>query len=191
MHTVHHTEAFVLKVEPAGEANRRVWLYTKEFGLVVAAVQGVRKQGAKLQMNLREYTKVQADLVKGKDIWRLISVQIMLDPLQGRLKSKLARPFVRSLSVIERFCHGEDMNIGLFEHIKECMGCLDDDSLDPKSFDTVSVWKIFAHLGYVAIEESEKKLYELPLKDAVKDIEPNMRGEWIKKINEIISSTHL
>ena len=107
MHIVHHTDSFILKVQSAGEANSRVWLFTKDFGLVVAMVQGVRKQGAKLQMHLSEYSFIGADLVRGRDVWRLVSVSGEGNPFIDKNLNGLGRAFVRTLSAVERFCHGE------------------------------------------------------------------------------------
>ena len=121
MHTVHHTDAFILKIEPSGEANVRVWLFTKSFGLVVATVQGVRKQGAKLQMHLSPYSLIHTDLVRGKDVWRLVSIKEITNPFIGKDPNGLGRAYVRTLSVVERFCHGEEAHLALFNHLLEAL----------------------------------------------------------------------
>jgi len=76
MHAIHHTEAIVVRSEPSGEANKRIWLFTKEFGLVIAMVQGVRKPEAKLQSHITDYSVIHADLIRGKSTWRLISAKV-------------------------------------------------------------------------------------------------------------------
>lgn len=55
MHPIHHTEAIIIRSEPANEANKRIWLLTREFGLLIVMVQGVRKSTAKLQSQLTDY----------------------------------------------------------------------------------------------------------------------------------------
>ncbi len=83
----HHTEAIVVRSEPSGEANKRIWLFTREFGLVIAMVQGVRKPAAKLQSNITDYSVIAADLIRGKNTWRLISSKVIAVPLHGKERS--------------------------------------------------------------------------------------------------------
>ncbi len=191
MHAVHHTDAFILKSAPSGEANRRVWLFTREFGHIVAVVQGVRKQGAKLQMQLSDYSLCSVDLVKGRDVWRLVSASEMQNPFIGRNANGLGRAFVRTLSAVERFCHGEEANEALFLHLLECMNVLFETGLDAKSFDTVSLWKTLATLGYIAVEEVDETLFRRSFIDAVRTIDSTTRSRLIKAINETITETHL
>lgn len=191
MHAVHHTDSFIVKSAPAGEANRRLWLFTREFGLVVAAVQGVRKPGAKLAMQTSEYSLISADLVRGRDVWRLTSVQEIENPFIGRDPNGLGRAFVRTLSVVERFCQGEEAHPELFDHLKECLEIVRNHELDARSFDTLSVWKVMVLLGYSAVSEEDRALFSLPLGEAAQLLTEESRKRLVKEINETIAQTHL
>lgn len=191
MHVIHHTDAFILKKQPTGEANVRVWLFTKEFGLIVAVVQGVRKGGAKLQMHLSEYALVSADLVKGRDVWRLINVSVIHNPFDGKKQKGFGRPYVRALAAVDRFCQGESAHPELFAHLFSCMETLAHDDIDERSLDTVAVWKIMESLGYVALEEKDRQLATLSFVDAVKSIDHSTRSRLIAMTNSVIAQTHL
>lgn len=65
------TEAVVLARYPLGEASVLLALLTKEFGLVKARAQGLRKTGAKLAPALQTLGAATVTLVRGKDGWRL------------------------------------------------------------------------------------------------------------------------
>lgn len=190
MHTVHHTDAVILKSVPAGEANRRVWLFTKEFGLVVATIQGVRKQGSKLQMNLIEYSFVSIDMVKGKDTWRLISLALLSQPLEKKVNDPLARSYVRTLAAVERFCQGEERNDELYNHLVSCSNSLNGE-FDPLSLDTVSIWKVLVLLGYCPVEPNHKWLVTTSLQEAVQKIDTATRDILIATTNKTIRETHL
>lgn len=191
MHTVHHTDAFILKHQPLGEANARVWLFTRELGLVVATVQGVRKQGAKLQMQLSDYALVSADLVRGKDVWRLVSATEISNPFLGKRRNGLGRAYVRTLGAVERFCHGEEANAVLFEHLLACLEGIDHKELDERSFDTLSVWKVMAMLGYIDIEEADKRFFTDPFVDGVRVMDGASCARLIRETNDTIKETHL
>ncbi len=191
MHTIHHTHAFVLRQAESGEANRRVWLFTEEFGLVVAVVQGVRKVGAKLQMQLVDYAFVSVDLVRGRDVWRLVSISSAHAPLLHEPRKTLARSFVRSLGAVERFCHGEEANPALFAHLVACQNLLGESGLDERAYDTVSLWKVMTILGYGSVTPEVQPLFEAPLREAVQMLTDTARKQLVRDINEVIEHTHL
>jgi DNA repair protein RecO len=189
MHPIIHTEAFVLKSIESGEANKRVWLFTKEHGLIVATVQGVRKSGAKLRSHILDYTYINADLVKGRDVWRLVSAQVIKNPFVGLYDKMRARSFVRALSLVERFCIEEGAEPEIFEHLLETMQTLDTASDNNKLFDAVVLWKILVMLGYLELAPEFKDLFEkdileiAPKEDTVKRL--------VKDVTDAINRTHL
>ena len=189
MHPIIHTEAFVLKSIESGEANKRVWLFTREHGLIVATVQGVRKSGAKLRSHIIDYTYINADLVKGRDVWRLVSAQVISNPFVGLYDKMRARSFVRALSLVERFCIEEGAEPEIFEHLLETMKTLNINSDNDKLFDAVVLWKILVMLGYLELAEEFKDLFEKdileisPKEDTVKRL--------VKDVSDAINRTHL
>ena len=190
MHTVHHSQSVIIKSTPSGESNRLVWLFTKEFGLIVATVQGVRNKGAKLQSQIIDYTFIEADLVKGKDIWRLVSASVTLNPLQGSLRSPAARAYVRTLSFISRFVIDEEPHDFLYKHLLEC-ATLISTTIDAKSLDTLSIWKMLVLLGYIAPTEEQSIFMDISLKEAAERLSESYRAELIEKVQDAIKQSHL
>ncbi|MEI6022402.1 MAG: recombination protein O N-terminal domain-containing protein [bacterium] len=193
MHTIYHTEAFILKLTPSGEANARVWLFTRDMGLIVASVQGVRKAGAKLMSSLIEYGFVHVDLVKGREVWRLISVS-MLQQIVADIQNPIyRRPFVRSISFVERLVVGEGMeHTDLFSHL----GILGDfllhaKDISPEIVDTLSLWKIATMLGYIAVEPEDEKFFDTLFAEAVYLVQESTMKMMIRKVHESLISAHL
>lgn len=192
MHTIHHTKAVILKSTAVGEANKRITLFTEEFGLIVATTQGIRKHGSKLQNQLIDYSFISADLVKGKDVWRLVSATSLYNPLVGNTRHVLARPYVRVLSSIDRFLAGEgEQNPELFQHIESCALSIAESSYNPKSFDTFAIWKTLAHLGYISDDGENSELIKTPFSLALSSLTPAMTKKMIKEVNDAITHTHL
>ncbi len=190
MHTVHHTDAFILKIRPAGEANVRVWLFTRDFGLIVASVQGVRKQGAKLQMQLSEYSLVTIDLVRGRDVWRLVSITQLDAPLLDPEKVKAGRVLARTFTAVERFCQGEEIHHELFEHLRALFNCFARKDIDQSSLDTLSLWRVMLLLGY-STEEEDSELLDAPLLETTIKLTPAKKKRLIARVSETIEHTHL
>ncbi len=189
MHTIYHTEAVILKSQPQGESNKLYWLFTEELGLVRAVATGVRKGGAKLKGQLRDYGLVAVDLVRGKDVWRLTSARLILDPIERT--TDLARPYVRTLASLERFLGDEGSHPELFAHIRECAEYVSTGAASAKVFDTLAICKTLAHLGYIALDESMTQYMTLSLAEALEQIDEATVKRLIALSNEAIKETHL
>jgi DNA repair protein RecO len=190
MHPIIHTEAFVLKSLESGEANKRVWLFTKDFGLIVATAQGVRKGTAKLKSHIIDYCYINVDLVKGRDVWRLISAQVLENPFVGSYDKLRARSYIRALSLVERFCVEEGSEIELFNHLTNVLKTLGKASENPNLFDTIVLWKILVLLGYLELSPDSEKLFYIDLED-ISSISEGISKGLIKEVTDAINRTHL
>jgi recombinational DNA repair protein (RecF pathway) len=184
MHTIHHTPAVILRSEPRGEYDKTYWLFTKDFGLVRAVATGVRKQGAKLRGQLVDYAFVDVDLVKGKEVWRLVSATQLFNPIRSST-SPLARPYVRTLGTLSRFLIDEGEHGVLFAHIQEVARAVYEETVELKVFDALAIWRTLVHLGYIdgAIEAS--------FVDAAKLLDEHEVKAMVISVNETIKETHL
>ncbi len=191
MHTIHHTEAIILRSEPSGEANKRLWLFTKEFGLLVVMVQGVRKPEAKLQSQLSDYSVIDADLLKGRNSWRLVSARIREVVLRDKTRSVLSRGYVRTIALLERFLTGEGANTELFDHVIDCGALVQHADIDPRAFDVLSLWKALALLGYAATEADDEQFFTMPFEQAVRSVGETQIKQFIKSATDAISYSHL
>ncbi len=190
MHPIIHSEAFVLKSVESGEANKRIWLFTKDLGVVVATVQGVRKSGAKLRAHITDYTLTNVDLVKGREVWRLISAQVEHNPFVGTYDELRARSFIRALGLVQRFCIEEGPEPELFEHLKTIMMTIGIPSNNATFFDTIVLWKILIMLGYLELTDDLEEIFSMPLLDIV-DPSESIVKRLIKEVTDAIGRTHL
>jgi DNA repair protein RecO len=190
MHPIIHTDAFVLKSVESGEANKRVWLFTREYGLIVATVQGVRKPAAKLRSHIIDYCYIHADLIKGREVWRLVSAQIQENPFVGQYDKLRARSYIRALSLVQRFCIEEGVEDPLFEHLYQTMKTLSVPSNNPNFFDTVVLWKILVLLGYLELMPEFETLFSTDLVDTI-DLPESIAKRLIKDVSDAINRTHL
>lgn len=190
MHTIHHTRAFIVKSVDSGEANRMIWLFTEEFGLVVAKVQGIRKEGSKLRPHLLGYTFIDVDLVKGREVWRLISAKVDINPFVGEYDELRARSYIRALGLVSRLCIEEGEEIELFKHLYKVLQTLKTPSVNNQFFDAIVLWKVLVILGYLEVEEGMKELFEKDLLE-ITDTPKSILKEIIKDVTDAINRTHL
>jgi len=149
---IHHTEGFVISGSNYGEANRYLQIFTKDFGLVRASAQSLRKVTSKLRFSLQDFSYSKIDLVRGKEIWRVTNGKI-ISGYEKLSKNPESLKFLANIfRLIKRLCHGEEENPELFAYLAEIYGFLEKENLkqeDLKNFECVSVLKILHCLGYI------------------------------------------
>lgn len=190
MHQVHHTHAVVLQSKQSGESNKRVWLFTKEFGLIIAQVQGVRKSEAKLKSHIQDYSFISADIVKGREVWRLVNAKELYVPTAGQTRSPLIRAYVRTLALLARFLIDEGPHEDIFSHVESFSRALSSE-LDPKIVDAVSMWKILALLGYIAPDEHTSFILQELFPEVCTRVTDENKKILIAQVKQAISASHL
>ncbi len=153
MHHIHHTEAFVLGSRPKGEDSKILFLFTRELGLVYAHAQGLRKLSSKLRYTLQDLSRVQVDLVRGKEVWRVTTA--VPAEAGGRLRRAPANAavFARIASLLIRLVTGEEANEELFGVLSRAITLLDQESLSSEKYrmiELLSVSRILTALGYLS-----------------------------------------
>ena len=183
MHTIHHTSAVILRSEPRGEYDKVYWLFTEYFGLVRAVATGVRKSAAKLKSQLVDYAFVEVDLVKGREVWRLVSARLIYQPLTDTTKP-LARGYVRALATLARFIIDEGEHRALYAHIEEVAHSIDIE-VDPRAYDALAIWRILVHLGYIDGHVERGFVQE------VQALRESDIKALVQTVNDTITQTHL
>jgi len=193
-HHIYHTRGVILSSQPSGESNRFYKIFTEELGLVGATAQAVREGKSKLRYTLQDFSFVTVDLVRGKEVWRIVSAgawrqcnTIKDDPVRLKL-------FARFCALLSRLLHGEGCDQELFEEIMRVEDFLEkkvvpDDLLF--SFEILAALRTLVHLGYL-----DPKEYENFLVTEGYSIEMLMEFEKIRlittpKINEALNASHL
>ncbi len=86
---IYTTEGIILGKKNVGEANQVLHIFTKDLGLIRAAVQGVRNEKAKLKNHVQLFSWAQVSCVRGKDSWRLTSATLLPEPYPNAVQSQL------------------------------------------------------------------------------------------------------
>lgn len=155
MHKIYHTHGFVLSSRNVGEANKLIFIYTREMGLVRATVQGIRLAKSKLRYALQDFSYAKIDLVQGRDIWRVTSATTVDSFPYVRSDRQSLVLIARVVKLLERLCDGEESNTRIFDDLINSLRMLDDEGISPvfrEALELHLVLRIMHSLGY--IEES-------------------------------------
>lgn len=152
MHHIYHTNGFILSSRNTGEANKILSVYTKEMGLIRAIAQGVRLHKSKLRFSLQDLSYVRVDFVRGRDVWRITSAKSINSFPFARANSESLLLMGRVSKLLERLCHGEDINEKIFNNLIQALYLLDDTSVSNESREALElhlVLSILNSLGYI------------------------------------------
>lgn len=118
-HIIYSTEAVVLKAAEQGESNKLFWLFTKQFGLVVAHAQSVRAGHSKLKHELQLYNFTKVSLVRGREWWRIVNVATTDHAAAPNpsLNSGRVRFLAEAADFLLRLIHGEGVHADIFQDL--------------------------------------------------------------------------
>lgn len=193
-HHIYHTRGVILGSTPSGESNRFYKIFTEELGLVGATAQSVREGKSKLRYALQDLSLITVDLVRGKEMWRIVSAgaQRPFEAIKNdAIRLKL---FARFCALLSRLIHGEGRDQELFDEIEQVANFLEEHTIPhilALSFETLATLRVLAHLGYVNSAGYEKyvssRVYSL---DLVEDFE-KIRADVLLNIHEALRVSHL
>jgi len=190
-HTIYTTEGFILRSTNFGEANKYFFIYTEQFGLIKSTAQGVRLLKSKLRYSLEDYSYCQISLVRGREVWRITSMEKKSNLKELDKVILISRIF----SLLLRLLHGEEKNITLFNIIKEGIQFLNNNKLDEKNtadFECILALRILSSLGYIGKlgdfdQFTTSPYFTLELLNAMS----GLKSKAIFEINKSLKETHL
>lgn len=117
-------EAIVLRHADWGEADRMLWLFTREMGKVQVIAKGVRKPRSRKAGHLEPFTRVELLLAHGRDL--PIVTQAEARDVFLALHEDLVRLGYAAyvVELMDRFTYEEGENIGLYRLLGETLSRL-------------------------------------------------------------------
>ena len=194
MHHIYHTHGFIVSSRNTGEANKMLTIYTREMGLVRAAVQGVRLHKSKLRFALQDFSYVNVDLVRGKEVWRVTSAKNISSFVLARSDKASVVIMMRVASLLDRFFGVESPNEDVFDDIIQSFHLLDNDDVSPSTKEALEihlVLRIMNSLGYIGDSEILSKYLSSPFSVDKTEMLLKERQSIIAHINKALVESQL
>jgi len=114
-------EAVVLRHADWGEADRLLWLFTRELGKLQVVAKGLRKPRSRKAGHLEPFTRVELLLARGRDL--PIVTQAEAKDVYLKLREDLVRVGYASyvVELLDRFTYEEGENIGLYRLLSDTL----------------------------------------------------------------------
>ena len=121
-------EAIVLRHSDWSEADRLLWLYTREMGKVRAIAKGVRKMRSRKAGHLEPFTRVNVLLARGRDLFIVTQAETVNAYLS--LREDLLRVGYAAyvVELLDRFTYDNDENRSLYNLLANTLGRIDESS---------------------------------------------------------------
>ena len=118
-------EAIVLRHTDWGEADRLLWLFTRQLGKVQAVAKGVRKPRSRKAGHLEPFTRVDLLLARGRDL--PIVTQADAKEAYLSLREDLVRVGYAAyiVELLDRFTYEEGENAALYRLLSETLERID------------------------------------------------------------------
>lgn len=175
------TEALVCGTWNRNTADRSYLLFTKEAGMLYADARSVREEKSRQRYGLQDFSHIRVSLVKGKNGWRIGSVEAQ-NNYYNEAVTKAARGSVVTIGrCLRRFYKGEEAHQLLFRYLLSAFDLLVKDIEHREILEKVVQLRILAELGYI----DRKKLPSVILDDVLlKDIV--LSTDEIKKYDKLL-----
>lgn len=189
VHHIHKTNGFIIGHKTYGEADKIYYIFTKDFGLIIAIAQGIRLEKSKLRYSLDDYSITNLALVRGKDFWRIVGVELIYKP---EFKPKI-KVLAKVGVLLKRLIHGEEVNASIYniiEKINNAQEIVDDDFY--RNLETIAVFGLLHDLGYANLVQEIRAIISLEIytKENL-EIIGLKRKELNQTINQALKNTHL
>lgn len=193
-HHIYHTRGIILETNPKGESNRSYKIFTEELGLISGVAQAVREGKSKLRYTLQDFSLVTVDLVRGKEVWRIISAgayrpleNIKNNPSQLKL-------FAHFCALLARLLQGEGRDQELFDEAERVADFLEKNTLARDlvlSFETIVALRLLVHLGYLDPLGYENYLEVNPYTLRILEEFEKIRTKTLPEIAKAFNASHL
>lgn len=158
MHHIHTTEGLVIYSRTHGEANKLIYIFTRDLGLIMAIAQGIRLEKSKLRYNICDYQISKFSLVHGKEFWRIVGVT-EIETNRDLSNKVYYNIFVPISSMLRRLIQGQEPHPEIFDCLQNCAGFIYSSNQDdkPELFSTTEsllLMRILFRLGYIGDQNS-------------------------------------
>ncbi|HEY4476792.1 MAG TPA: recombination protein O N-terminal domain-containing protein [Candidatus Paceibacterota bacterium] len=154
-HYLYRTEGFIVASRPTGEGSRVLDLVTERLGRLPVLAQGSRELRSKLRYQLSDLSFINATLVRGREIWRLVGVEpiIGLDSARLLAASSCRVLLARLALLLRRLLVTNELSAEpqIYAEVRAAVNFLtrhDLSAVEREQYEVAAVWRLLAKLGY-------------------------------------------
>ena len=178
------SRAVVWGRRPSNTSDRAYLLFTENAGMLWATARSVREERSNQRHALHDFGVVRVSLVKGKNGWRIGSVEAEINPFMGA-RERSERAFITGVvSLLRRYIHGEEALPEVFADVIEVL--VSDDTL-PEETLSIFEGRLLFRLGHLQTEAETSSILEAK---NVSDAVAMTNEKTLQKLTKVIHHAH-
>lgn len=190
-YVTYTTEALVCGSYEQNVADKSFLLFTREAGMLYATARSVRNENSKQRYALQEFSRIRVSLIKGKQGWRIGSVEPLENNFSSAASREVRASVIRLYKLLRRFIRGEEVEIDLYDFVVEALISISDPSANLKLLDPYIHCQILGRLGYVDRGQLPEGILSVPIADIAKRVDENLQRKLEKLVAKATESSHL
>ncbi len=190
-YTTYTTDAFVCGTFNRNTADRSYLLFTREAGMLFADAKSVREERSRQRFALQDFSKIRVSLVKGKQGWKVGSVEAIHNEFMRATSRDARGSAVALFRLLRRFIHGEEAHADLFDFISSALDVLVEE-VDERIF--ISLWvevQVLRSLGYVDALAIPVAVRDISLADVCCQCNLEIEKQMRQLITQAVSHSQL
>ncbi|MCR4334633.1 MAG: DNA repair protein RecO [Patescibacteria group bacterium] len=194
-HHIYTTPGIVINSRNTGEANKYLYIFTRDLGMIGASAQSIRLGKSKLRYHSQDFCYSHFSLVKGKDVWRVTSAgngSTLFSDIKNYQPYFIL--YVTILSLLKRLLNGEEKHEELFDEIINGFSFITKQPFDKKilnNFERLMVLRILHLLGYIGKTKEFEVFLKNEWSNEILEKSDNLNRKMIMEINRALKESML
>ena len=190
-YVTYTTEALVCGSYEQNIADKSFLLFTREAGMLFATARSVRAEGSKQRYALQEFSQIRVSLIKGKQGWRVGSVEAVKNDFSAVTTREARASIIRLYKLLRRFIRGEEASVELYDFVIEALAKIADESVNRKLLDLYIHCRVLLLLGYVDPQQLPPELVDAVIDTVAKTEDEKLQSKLEKLVLKATDSSHL
>jgi DNA repair protein RecO len=185
------TEAIICGTFNKNTADRSYLLFTKEAGVLYAEAKSVREERSRQRMALQDFSHVRVSLVKGKNSWKIGSIECLSNFFMGAEDKEARGSIVKVIKFLRRFYGGQEAAPALFEYMIDALTQLQKRQSLREYIELVVQVHLLHELGFADTRAVPPVAQQHILHVTEADATTEYRDAFIAIIERAIKTSHL
>lgn len=190
-YVTYTTRALVCGGFEQNTSDKSFLLFTRDAGMLFASARSVREEISKQRCALQEFSRVRVSLVKGKQGWRVGSVEVEQNDFSLAKDRETRGSVVMVHRLLRRFIRGEEAFADLYDFTVSALDELLKVQPNRRTLDLFVQTRILLLLGYVSEGSVPESLRQRTLTEVAQLSDTSVKENLEKIVAQATESSHL
>lgn len=159
--------------------------------MLFATARSVRAEVSKQRYALQEFSQIRVSLIKGKQGWRIGSVEAIKNDFSAATTREARASIIRLYKLLRRFIRGEEASVELYDFVVVALAKIGEESVNRKLLDPYIHCQALSLLGYVDRQQLPAELIDVEIDVVAKKVDEKLQSKLEKLVQQATDISHL